>query len=86
MFSNCFKYGGDMALKVDNLQESWLWHKIFGHLNFYGLKLLSQNNMVVGLPRCIADKEGVCEDCALGKHHRKSLWKELYREQRNHLN
>ena len=26
--------------------------------------------MVVGLPSCIEDKEGVCEGCALGKHHR----------------
>ena len=29
---------------------SWLWHKIFCHLNFHGLKLLKQKNMVQGLP------------------------------------
>ena len=28
----------------------WIWHLIFGHLNFYGLKLLSKKNMVKGLP------------------------------------
>ena len=25
--------------------------------------------MVMGLPSCIEDKEGVCEGCALGRHH-----------------
>ena len=68
-FMIVLKYGGDIALKVNNLEESWLWHRRFGHLDFHGLKLLSQNNMVMGLPSCIEDKEGVCEGCALGKHH-----------------
>ena len=68
-FPIVLKYGGDIALKVNNLEESWLWHRRFGHLDFHGLKLLSQNNMVMGLPSCIEDKEGVCEGCALGKHH-----------------
>ena len=74
-FSIVFKYEGDIALKVNNLEESWLWHRRFGHLNFHGLKLLSQNNMVVGLPSCIEDREGVCKGCALGKHHRQPFLK-----------
>ncbi|XP_074359770.1 uncharacterized protein LOC141699864 [Apium graveolens] len=38
------------ALKADVVEESWLWHKRFCHLNFQGLKLLKQRNMMVGLP------------------------------------
>ncbi|XP_074341822.1 uncharacterized protein LOC141679213 [Apium graveolens] len=38
------------ALKADVVEESWLWHKRFCHLNFQGLKLLKQRNMVDGLP------------------------------------
>lgn len=69
-FSIVFKYGGYIALKVGNFKESWLWRKRFGHLNFYRLKLLSQNNVIVELSSCIENKEGGCEVCALGKHHR----------------
>ncbi|KAK0594583.1 hypothetical protein LWI29_036706 [Acer saccharum] len=76
-FPIVFKYEGNVALKMDTVDESWLWHRRFGHLNFHGLKLLSQKNMVVGLPTCIEDKDGVCEGCALGKHHRQAFPKEV---------
>lgn len=80
-FSIVFKYGGDIALKVGNFKESWLWRRRFGHLNFYRLKLLSQNNIIVELSSCIENKEGDCEGYALGKHHRQAFpkgvaWKE----------
>ncbi|XP_024038281.1 uncharacterized protein LOC112097328 [Citrus clementina] len=29
-FMIVLKYGGDIALKVNNLEESWLWHRRFG--------------------------------------------------------
>lgn len=70
-FPLIFKYGGNFALKAESVDESWLWHRRLGHLNFHGLKLLCQKNMVQGLPTCIEEKNEVCEGCALGKHHRK---------------
>jgi hypothetical protein len=33
-FTLTFKYAKDMALKASLLDESWLWHKRFGHLDF----------------------------------------------------
>jgi hypothetical protein len=73
-FPLTFKYAKDMALKASLLDESWLWHRRFGHLNFQSLKLLHQKNMVQGLP-IISEKNEVCEGCALGKHHRQPFSK-----------
>ncbi|WVY95447.1 hypothetical protein V8G54_034535 [Vigna mungo] len=49
--------------------DNWLWHLRFGHLNFRGLKLLVQKQMVTGLP-LINAPDNPCESCILGKHHR----------------
>ncbi|CAO2836221.1 unnamed protein product [Amaranthus hypochondriacus] len=49
--------------------ESWKWHKRFGHLHFNGLKLLQSKNMVHGLPT-IEDPKQVCEICTAGKQAR----------------
>lgn len=49
--------------------ESWLWHFRYGHLNFGGLKVLQQKNMVIGLPQITAPAE-VCEECVVSKQHR----------------
>ena len=38
------------ALKNEIVNDSWLWHKKFCYLNFHGLKLLKQKDMVQGLP------------------------------------
>jgi hypothetical protein len=73
-FPLTFKYAKDMALKTCLLDESWLWHKRFGHLNFHSLKLLHQKNMVQWLP-IISEKNEVCEGCTLGKHHRQPFSK-----------
>lgn len=58
-----------MALKVDVLDNSWLWHRRLGHLNFQSFKDLQQKEMVHGLPT-IQEVTDVCEGCALGKQHR----------------
>ena len=71
-FPISFKYPSKVALKVDVLDDSWLWHRRFGHLNFQSLKHLQQHNMVHGLPTIQEAKE-VCEGCAIGKHHRESF-------------
>ena len=71
-FPLTLKYAQNMALKASVLNESWLWHKRFGHLNFQSLKLLYYKNIVHGLPT-IEDRDGTCEGCALGKHHRQSF-------------
>ncbi|KAK2969483.1 hypothetical protein RJ640_026379 [Escallonia rubra] len=39
------------ALVAREKNETSLWHLRYGHLNINGLKLLSQNEMVLGLPK-----------------------------------
>lgn len=71
-FSLTFNYGGEVAMKAQVKDESWLWHKRLGHLYFNGMKLLQEKEMVYGLLK-IEEKDGVCEGCAMGKHHRNSF-------------
>ncbi|XP_024036216.1 uncharacterized protein LOC112096774 [Citrus clementina] len=40
----------NVALKTENSDLSNLWHLRYGHLNYKGLNLLKQKNMVIGLP------------------------------------
>ena len=52
--------------------ESWLWHFIFEHLNFCGMKLMYTKNMVKVFP-FIDKPERVCEGCIFGKQHRENF-------------
>ncbi|KAL0424086.1 UNVERIFIED_CONTAM: Retrovirus-related Pol polyprotein from transposon TNT 1-94 [Sesamum radiatum] len=52
--------------------ENWLWHHRYGHLNFKSLSLLSNQNLVDGLPM-ITHIDAVCESCVVGKQHRDSF-------------
>ncbi|KAJ0080658.1 hypothetical protein Patl1_12136 [Pistacia atlantica] len=61
----------DSALIAKGCSEAKLWHLRYGHLNINGLKLLSQKEMVFGLPRI--DNLDFCEGCVYGKQNRKSF-------------
>ncbi|CAL1376904.1 unnamed protein product [Linum trigynum] len=50
IFSLAMSQNGEVAFKSENLDQSFLWHLRYGHLNFKGLKLSRQKNMVAGLP------------------------------------
>ena len=52
--------------------ESWLWHFVFGHHNFGGMKLLHTKNMVKIFPS-IDKLERVWEGCTFGKKHRETF-------------
>jgi hypothetical protein len=45
-----------------------LWHEQFGHLNYFSLLQLCNQQMVIGLP-LISCIYGVCAGCVLGKHY-----------------
>ena len=57
------------AFQSEFKDESWLWHFIFGHLIFGGLKLLHPKNMVKGLS-LIEKPERICEGRIFVKQHR----------------
>lgn len=54
---------------VTKMDEAWLWHARYGHLNFRSLHDLGAKDMVEGIPM-IRRAEQVCDVCALGKQHR----------------
>ncbi|KAK2977872.1 hypothetical protein RJ640_020216 [Escallonia rubra] len=56
-FPISFHYPRYNALKVEVKNESWLWHKRYGHLNFQSLRSLQQKEMVYGLPKIESKKD-----------------------------
>ncbi|CAL2227983.1 unnamed protein product [Prunus armeniaca] len=63
------------ALKASISQSTLIWRRRTGHLNFQSLKLLQNEDMVLGLPE-IKNTSEVGEGCTFGKHCRKSFPKE----------
>nr|GFC92918.1 retrovirus-related Pol polyprotein from transposon TNT 1-94 [Tanacetum cinerariifolium] len=49
--------------------QARLWHRRYGHLSFNGLNLLTQKEMVRGLP-LLGRSSSVCKDCLVGKQQR----------------
>ncbi|CAL2271591.1 unnamed protein product [Prunus armeniaca] len=64
-----------LAYKVSVDHSTELWHRRFGHLNMSSLKLLKEQDMVVGLPEIKGIKD-VCEGCVLGKQCREAFPRE----------
>nr|GFA24442.1 hypothetical protein [Tanacetum cinerariifolium] len=59
-------------LLIASSSQAWLWHRRLSHLNFDTINLLSQNDIVVGLPKLKFIKDHLCSSCELGKAKRKS--------------
>ncbi|KAJ0865267.1 putative RNA-directed DNA polymerase [Helianthus annuus] len=70
-----------VSLAVVQEKESRLWHLRYGHLHEQGLKQLSDNNMVYGLPE-IGTWPMICEGCVYGKQTRNSFPKHAWRSTR----
>nr|KYP41863.1 Retrovirus-related Pol polyprotein from transposon TNT 1-94 [Cajanus cajan]KYP41870.1 Retrovirus-related Pol polyprotein from transposon TNT 1-94 [Cajanus cajan] len=67
-FPISLRQGPKFAMKAE-VDNSWLWHRIFGHFNTHALKLLYQKNMMRDL-LCLKENIKACEGCLLGKQHR----------------
>ncbi|GKA85256.1 putative ribonuclease H-like domain-containing protein [Tanacetum coccineum] len=52
--------------------ESKLWHKRLGHLNFKTMNKLVKGNLVRGLPFKLFENDQTCVACQKGKQHRAS--------------
>nr|GEY74760.1 hypothetical protein [Tanacetum cinerariifolium] len=57
--------------------QAWLWHRRLSYLNFDTINLLSNNDIVVGLPKLKFVKDHLCSSCELGKAKRKSFHTKL---------
>nr|GFD31008.1 retrovirus-related Pol polyprotein from transposon TNT 1-94 [Tanacetum cinerariifolium] len=72
MFSFDLTKDPEMAMMSKNLADNEVWHQRYEHLNFKGLQLLNNKQMVSNLP-IIESSEKVCEGCMAGKQTRKSF-------------
>jgi hypothetical protein len=58
-----------VCLAAQGTSPAWRWHSRYGHLNFRGLKRLSEGEMVKGLSH-IDHVDQVCDSCLAGKQRR----------------
>ncbi|GKA19937.1 putative ribonuclease H-like domain-containing protein [Tanacetum coccineum] len=54
------------------LDESMLWHRSLGHINFKNINKLAKDNLVRGLPTKHFENDQTCVACLKGKQHRAS--------------
>ncbi|GJV01152.1 putative ribonuclease H-like domain-containing protein [Tanacetum coccineum] len=54
------------------INESKLWHKRLGHINFKNINKLVKGNLVRGLPLKIFENDHSCVACQKGKQHKAS--------------
>ncbi|GKC46268.1 putative ribonuclease H-like domain-containing protein, partial [Tanacetum coccineum] len=58
------------------LDESMLWHRRLGHINFKNINKLVKENLVRGLPLKHFENDQTCVTCLKGKKHRASSTKD----------
>nr|GEZ67610.1 ribonuclease H-like domain-containing protein [Tanacetum cinerariifolium] len=65
---------GDLTCLFANttLDESNLWHRRLGHVNFKTINKLVKGNLVRGLPTKVFTNDNSCVACKKGKQHRAS--------------
>ncbi|GJT77094.1 putative ribonuclease H-like domain-containing protein [Tanacetum coccineum] len=54
------------------LDESNLWHRMLGHINFKTMNKLVRGNLVRGLPSKLFENDHTCVACQKGKQHKAS--------------
>nr|GEV59473.1 hypothetical protein [Tanacetum cinerariifolium] len=59
------------------LDESNLWHRRLGHINFKTINKLVNGNLVRGLPSKVFENNHTCVACKKGKQHRASLSRDV---------
>nr|GEX43303.1 putative ribonuclease H-like domain-containing protein [Tanacetum cinerariifolium] len=65
---------GDLTCLFANatLDESNVWHRRLGHINFKTINKLVKGNLVRGLPTKVFENDNTCVACKKGKQHRAS--------------
>nr|GEX88996.1 hypothetical protein [Tanacetum cinerariifolium] len=69
--------------KIASVDESMLWHRRLGHLNFKTMNKLVRSNLVEGLPSKSFENDHSCVACLKGKQHKASC-KSKYGYYKNH--
>nr|GEX85195.1 hypothetical protein [Tanacetum cinerariifolium] len=66
------KITGKGIIKAASADESMLWHRRLGHLNFKTMNKLVRHNLVKCLPSKCYENDHTCVACLKGKHHKAS--------------
>ena len=61
---------GGVCLLSKTEELTWLWHTRLGHVNFKAMSIMSENDMVYGLPKLVQPND-VCKGCLVSKQTRK---------------
>nr|GEX13300.1 uncharacterized mitochondrial protein AtMg00810-like [Tanacetum cinerariifolium] len=56
----------------ETVDESNLWHRRLGHINFKTINKLEKGNLVRGLPTKVLENKNTCVACKQGKQHKAS--------------
>ena len=59
-------------------EQSWLWHKRLGHLNFKTMKSLIKHEMVKGIPSLNFKQDSLCGSCQKGKQAKNAFKTKVY--------
>ena len=62
-----------MTCLVAKVDDSWLWHKRFCHMNFDSILRTSRMFTVRDLPKIVKPTNTICKECVLAKHNRTSF-------------
>ena len=53
----------ESCLIANDVNDSWLWHRRRGRASMKTLSKLVKNDLVIGLPKLIFDKDKICVEC-----------------------
>ncbi|XP_019172698.1 PREDICTED: uncharacterized protein LOC109168107 [Ipomoea nil] len=67
---NCYVLTNETACLISKTDESKLWHRRLGHINFRDMDKMIKLDAVRGIPKLKIEHEGVCGACAIGKQIR----------------
>nr|GEY04102.1 retrovirus-related Pol polyprotein from transposon TNT 1-94 [Tanacetum cinerariifolium] len=66
--------------------QAWLWHRRLSHLNFNYINLLSNKDIVIGMPKLKYVKDQLCSSCELSKVKRSSFKSKVVPSSKGRLN
>ena len=63
----------EMIYLVANINDSWLWHKRFYHINFDSIMRTSRIFSIRDFPKIVKPTNTICKECVLEKHNKNSF-------------
>lgn len=80
---NVFKLNtSEVSCFIAKIDESWLWHIRFCHVNFDNIVKESLTNVVRDLSKIVKPFNTICRECVMGKQARRSYKRKSYMSKR----